>query len=64
MQARKVKTVNLNACYVGQAGMQQGRLAFKQNSASQTLVRLDLQIPRTIRSLRFTINIQAYNKNK
>jgi hypothetical protein len=28
MQARKVNTVNLNACYVGQAGMHQGRLAF------------------------------------
>jgi hypothetical protein len=30
MQARKVKTVNLNAYYVGQAGMHQGRLAFNK----------------------------------
>jgi hypothetical protein len=30
MQARKVNTVNLNACYVGQAGMHQGRLAFNK----------------------------------
>jgi hypothetical protein len=30
MQARKVKTVNLNACYVGKAGMHQGRLAFNK----------------------------------
>jgi hypothetical protein len=28
MQARKVNTMNLNACYVGQAGMHQRRLAF------------------------------------
>jgi hypothetical protein len=28
MQAEKVSTVNLNACYVGKAGMDQGRLAF------------------------------------
>jgi hypothetical protein len=28
MQAGKVNTMNLNACYVGQAGMHQGRLAF------------------------------------
>jgi hypothetical protein len=30
MQARKVNAVNLNACYVGQAGMHQGRLAFNK----------------------------------
>jgi hypothetical protein len=30
MQARKVKTVNLNACYVGQTGMHQGKLAFNK----------------------------------
>jgi hypothetical protein len=30
MQERKVNTVNLNACYVGQAGMHQGRLAFNR----------------------------------
>jgi hypothetical protein len=30
MQARKVNTVNLDACYVGQAGMHQGRLAFNK----------------------------------
>jgi hypothetical protein len=30
MQERKVNTVNLNACYVGQAGMHQGRLAFNK----------------------------------
>jgi hypothetical protein len=30
MQARKVNTVNLNACYVGQVGMLQGRLAFNK----------------------------------
>jgi hypothetical protein len=30
MQARKVYTVNLNACYVGQAGMHQGRLGFNK----------------------------------
>jgi hypothetical protein len=30
MQARKVNTMNLNACYVGQAGMHQGRLAFNK----------------------------------
>jgi hypothetical protein len=30
MQARKVNTVNLNACYVGQVGMHQGRLAFNK----------------------------------
>jgi hypothetical protein len=30
MQARKVNTVILNACYVGQAGMHQGRLAFNK----------------------------------
>jgi hypothetical protein len=30
MQARKVNTVNLNACYVGQVGMHQGRLAFNR----------------------------------
>jgi hypothetical protein len=30
MQARKVNTMNLNACYVGQAGMHQGRLAFNR----------------------------------
>jgi hypothetical protein len=30
MQAIKVKTVNLNSCYVGQAGMHQGRLAFNK----------------------------------
>jgi hypothetical protein len=30
MQARKVNTVNLNECYVGQAGMHQGRLAFNK----------------------------------
>jgi hypothetical protein len=28
MQARKVNTVNLNACYVGRVGIHQGRLAF------------------------------------
>jgi hypothetical protein len=56
MQARKVKTVNLNACYVGQMGMHQGKLSFKQNSAAQTLARLDLQILQTLRSLRSTIN--------
>jgi hypothetical protein len=30
MQARKVNTTNLNACYVRQAGMYQGRLAFNK----------------------------------
>jgi hypothetical protein len=30
MQARKVNTVNLNACYVGQVGMHQGKLAFNK----------------------------------
>jgi hypothetical protein len=30
MQAGKVNTVNLNACYVGQVGMHQGRLAFNK----------------------------------
>jgi hypothetical protein len=30
MQARKVNTVNLNACYVGQVGMHQGRRAFNR----------------------------------
>jgi hypothetical protein len=30
MHAAKVNTVNLNACYVGQAGMHQGRLAFNK----------------------------------
>jgi hypothetical protein len=30
MQARIVKTVNLNACYVGQVGMHQGKLAFNK----------------------------------
>jgi hypothetical protein len=30
MQAGKVNTVNLNACYVGQAGMHQGRIAFNK----------------------------------
>jgi hypothetical protein len=30
MQAKKVNIVNLNACYVGQAGMQQERLAFNK----------------------------------
>jgi hypothetical protein len=30
MQARKINTVNLNACYVGQVGMHQGRLAFNK----------------------------------
>jgi hypothetical protein len=30
MQAGKVNTVNTNACYVGQAGMHQGRLAFNK----------------------------------
>jgi hypothetical protein len=30
MQARKVNMVNLNACYVGQVGMLQGRLAFNK----------------------------------
>jgi hypothetical protein len=30
MRVGKVKTVNLNACYVGQVGMQQGRLAFNK----------------------------------
>jgi hypothetical protein len=30
MQARKVNTVNLNACYVGQVGMLQRRLAFNK----------------------------------
>jgi hypothetical protein len=28
MQAGKVNTMNLNACYVGQVDMHQGRLAF------------------------------------
>jgi hypothetical protein len=30
MQARIVKIVNLNACYVGQVGMHQGRLGFNK----------------------------------
>jgi hypothetical protein len=30
MQATKVNTVNLNVCYVGQAGMHEGRLAFNK----------------------------------
>jgi hypothetical protein len=30
MQAIKVNIVNLNACYVGQVGMHQGRLAFNK----------------------------------
>jgi hypothetical protein len=30
MQAGEVNTVNLNACYVGQVGMHQGRLAFNK----------------------------------
>jgi hypothetical protein len=30
MQAGKVNAVNLNACYVGQVGMHQGRLAFNK----------------------------------
>jgi hypothetical protein len=30
MQARKVNTMNLNARYVGQVGMHQGRLAFNK----------------------------------
>jgi hypothetical protein len=30
MQARKVNTVNLNACYVGQVVMIQGRLSFNK----------------------------------
>jgi hypothetical protein len=30
MKARKVNTMNLNACYVGQAGMHQGTLAFNK----------------------------------
>jgi hypothetical protein len=30
MQARKVKTVNLNASYVGKVGTHQGRLAFNK----------------------------------
>jgi hypothetical protein len=44
MQAGKINTVNLNVCYVGQADMHQGRLAFQKNSAAQTLTRLDLRI--------------------
>jgi hypothetical protein len=30
MQAGKVNNVNVNACYVGQAGMHRGRLAFNK----------------------------------
>jgi hypothetical protein len=30
MQAGKLNTVNLNACYVGQVGMHKGRLAFNK----------------------------------
>jgi hypothetical protein len=30
MQAGKVNTTNLNACYVGKAGMHQGILAFNK----------------------------------
>jgi hypothetical protein len=30
MQAGKVNNVNLNACYLEQAGMHQGRLAFNK----------------------------------
>jgi hypothetical protein len=30
MQARKVNKVKLNACYIGQVGMHQGRLAFNK----------------------------------
>jgi hypothetical protein len=30
MQAGKVNIVNVNACYVGQAGMHRGRLAFNK----------------------------------
>jgi hypothetical protein len=30
MQAKKVNTVNLNACYVGQAGTHQAKLAFNK----------------------------------
>jgi hypothetical protein len=30
MQASEVNTVNFNACYVGQVGMLQGRLAFNK----------------------------------
>jgi hypothetical protein len=30
MQAGKINTVNLNACYVGQAGMHEGTLAFNK----------------------------------
>jgi hypothetical protein len=30
MQAGKLNTVNLNACYVGQVGMHQGRLSFNK----------------------------------
>jgi hypothetical protein len=36
MQAGKVNTVNLNACYVGQVGMHQGKLAFNKTLRSNS----------------------------
>jgi hypothetical protein len=64
MQAGKVNTVNSNACYVGQASMQQGRLAF-----NKTLL---LKLGRVLifKSFkRFALygpqsSHKAYNKNK
>jgi hypothetical protein len=54
MQA-KVKTVNLNACYVGQAGMHQGILAFNKalllkllhDRIFKSLERIALYVPKS-----------------
>jgi hypothetical protein len=42
MQARKVNTVNLNACYVGQVGMHQRRLAFNHKVVAQNVFNFKL----------------------
>jgi hypothetical protein len=64
MQA-KSKNSELNACYIGQAGMHQGRLAF-----NKTLLLLKLCVlifksfERFSLSTYYNIHIQAYNKKK
>jgi hypothetical protein len=55
MQARKVNIVILNACYVGQVGMHQARLAFNRTRLLklwrilifQSLERFTLYVPQS-----------------
>jgi hypothetical protein len=64
MQAREVNAVNLNACYVGQVGMHQGRFAFNKTRLLKLWRVLIFKSFERFTPTLHNHHIQANNKNK